>query len=303
MEDIPKKAIIFGSTASLPHEYRKLENQGIFEVPFKIRPDDDQSLEFLDNADVDPANRQRFIKYVQSQNHRIVTSQPNASEYLDALNRAVVWGADEIIIPAVISPKLSGAGNSINTAVNDFKTLSPVPVYLPEKTTKVSLAEGLDVLKAMSLRGAGKNGQEIIKTIDREYDNCEVSQIISDLEPLRKAGRVGRAGKLIAGILGVKAIISLDLEAGELFGIGKARGFEKYTQIAIDHIAAKMGDAAIKLCVAYFEPNEINIDKLVDRAKDQLNIVGNIDATEQSYVISSYTSVNSAALFAEKAQQ
>jgi len=119
-----KIAIVYGSSASMPYEYRTTNDKGIFEVPFKIIPDNDKSLEFLDTANVSKQNHMRFVDFVKSPDHRIFTSQPNSADYIEKFRVAEKWGAEEILIPAVISPALSGAANSLNNAINDLISIT-----------------------------------------------------------------------------------------------------------------------------------------------------------------------------------
>jgi DegV family protein with EDD domain len=296
-----KIAIVYGSSASMPLQYRTAQDRGVFEVPFKIIPDNDQLLEFRDTPDIKKVDRQRFIDYVKSPDHRIYTSQPNSQDYITSFKQAEEWGAEEIVIPAIISPILSGAANSVKNALDEYKAQSDIPIHVPDKLTKVSLVEGADVLKAMRLRDMGKNAVEIMQSIEDSYYDGEMAQVLSNLEPLRKAGRIGRAASLMAGVFNVKAILSLDLELGELYGVGKARGIEKYAKLMIEHIAKKMGDQAVRLSVAYFEPLEVDIDKIITRARSALNVTEkSVSKAEQSLVISAYTSVDSAGIIAEK---
>lgn len=297
-----KIAIVYGSSASMPMEYRTAEEKGIFEVPFKIIPDNDKSLEFLDTPDVDKQDRDRFIEYVKSPDHRVYTSQPNSEDYIARFKKAEEWGADEIIIPAIIPSTLSGAANSVNNAIEEYKATSDIPVYTPDTISKVSLAEGIDVIKAIDLREQGKASEDILHSIKDSYYDCEMAQVISDLEPLKKSGRIGKAAGYIAGVFDIKAVVSLDLEAGELYGIAKARGSEKYSKVIAKHLVSKMGNGAVKLTAAYFELQEIDLHKIIERTKNTLNvdISSEVKRVEQSYVISAYTSVDSAGIFAEK---
>jgi fatty acid-binding protein DegV len=106
---------------------------------------------------------------------------------------------------------------------------------------------------------------------------------------------------LVAGVLNIKAIASLDLELGDLYKVGKARGEEKYSKVMIEHIARKLGDHAVRLSATYFELNEVDLDKIITKAKNTLNVVEeDISKAEQSLVISAYTSVDSGAIYAEK---
>lgn len=292
-----KIAIVTGSSASLPYEIRQDKQNGIFNVPFIINTDDEKL--FDDDLYRSEEDKQTFIDLLSSR-HKISTTQPSQETYIKAIEDAKKWGAEEIIFPAIISPELSGAYNAIRSVVGENPAENfGVPIWLPERATKVSMAEGLDVLKALRLRERGLGAKAIMETIDREYDDNGMAQIFTSFKQLRKNGRIGRAKSLVAGAMGIKGVVSLDLNIGDLNKVGQARKWSEVYEIAIKHIASTVGKRAVRVAFTHFEIDEKYIEQFKENVFSKLNVREEGPTCEQSYVLSGHTDIGTLAAFAE----
>jgi DegV family protein with EDD domain len=308
MENAQKIAIITGSTASLPTEVRQDSKNGVFDVPFIIKIDDEDA--FLDRPDISETDQNRFDEALKSKSQRVSTSQPKVESYVKAFFDAENWGATDIMLPAIISPELSGANNAVNTAKNLYNGQSEkkLKIWLPKRTTKVSRAEGNDTLKAIRLREEGLSPAEIIDVIDDEYEDCEMAQIFTSFDQLVKNGRLGRA-KGFAGKLGVKAVVTIDLEKGDLIPVNvpiiQSRKWEAVCNIAVEHVAKKFGKTAVEITFTYDDIEQNKVDVLEEIAYQKLTVVNRQkpERTKQSLVITGHSDKGTAAIFAEKARR
>ena len=300
MRENNKIAIIGSSSAGLPPEIRNKKDEGYFDVPFQIIINDEMA--FLDTPNISDAENQMFVNALKDKKNTVATAQPSQQDYYQALQEAKEWGAEEIIVPSLISSKLSGAVNSLGAAINRFEEEhgnSP-KIILPDRFTKVSMAEGLDILKAIRLRELGKSAIQIMDIINEEYFDCGVAQVFTSFEQLRRNGRIGRAQSLAAGIFNVKGIVGLDLEDGVLDKIGQTRKWKEAYSIAVNHVANKVGPSAVRLVIPYFETEQQHIDNIRELAHTKLNVVEELPPVEQSKVISAHTDTGTFAIIAEK---
>jgi fatty acid-binding protein DegV len=133
-----------------------------------------------------------------------------------------------------------------------------------------------------------------------------MAQIFTNFDQLVKLGRIGRA-KGMAGKVGIKAVVSLDVQEGDLVSVNasifQSKKWESVYKVAFEHIAAKFGKNAVRLAFTYYEIEQKRIDRFIELAPEYLN-VANIEepeVDEQSYVLSCYSDKATVGIFAEKA--
>lgn len=135
--------------------------------------------------------------------------QSKFKEYQDA--------GDEVVC-LFISSQMSGTLQSAKLAVN---LLGADKIYLPD-TLNVTFALGLLVEEAAKMRDRGLSAAEIAQKVEGLVPRVRLWALIDDLKYLKMGGRLSATSALVASILGICPIITL--ENGLVEVVGKARG-------------------------------------------------------------------------------
>lgn len=204
------------------------------------------------------------------------TVQLNSEDYMNTYKKYLEEGYD--ILGVIFSSGLSGSFNSCRLAVNELKTMYPERTIEIVDTLAASTGEGLIALHA------AKNKQSGMSLIDNKNDLEEFKLhmshwfTVSDLEYLRRGGRVSNAAAFVGKALNIKPVLHVD-DQGHLIPkfkkIGRkasireiARQYEKsvdkdYPRICITH-ANCLEDAMElkKLVLKVSNPQEIIISNI-----------------------------------------
>ena len=119
-------------------------------------------------------------------------------------------------------------------------------VYLPD-TLNVTFALGLLVEEAVKMRDRGLSAAEIASEVEKLVPRVRLWALIDDLKYLKMGGRLSATSALVASILGICPIITL--ENGLVEVVGKARG-KKAAFKFIQNMVAKepiSGDFAVTI--------------------------------------------------------
>ncbi|NLK01223.1 MAG: DegV family protein [Clostridia bacterium] len=132
------------------------------------------------------------------------TSQPPPGKYVEVLSPLVDKGHEIIVI--TISSKLSGSYESALIAAEivggdrisiiDSKNTAAAQRYLLEYTVEGILA--------------GRTRSEIVSHIESKRRHIKLLLMPSDLEHLRRGGRIGGASALLGTVLDIKPILEID---------------------------------------------------------------------------------------------
>lgn len=126
-------------------------------------------------------------------------------------------GPDEVV-GLFISSMMSGTLQSARLAKN---LVGAENIYLPD-TLNVTFALGLLVEEAVKMRDRGLSAAEIAKEVEALVPRVRLWALIDDLKYLKMGGRLSATSALVASILGICPIITL--ENGLVEVVGKARG-------------------------------------------------------------------------------
>lgn len=149
----------------------------------------------------------------------------------------------EEVVCLFISSMMSGTLQSARIAKN---TVSADNVYLPD-TLNVTFALGLLVEEAVKMRDRGLSAAEIASEVEKLVPRVRLWALIDDLKYLKMGGRLSATSALVASILGICPIITL--ENGLVEVVGKARG-KKAAFKFIQNMVAKepiSGDFAVTI--------------------------------------------------------
>ncbi len=204
------------------------------------------------------------------------TVQLNSEDYISTYKKYLEEGYD--ILGVIFSSGLSGSYNSCRLALSDLKTMYPDRNIEIVDTLAASTGEGLIALHA------ARNKQNGMSLVDNKNDLEEFKLhmshwfTVSDLEYLRRGGRVSNAAAFVGKALNIKPVLHVDDE-GHLIPkfkkIGRkasireiARQYEKtvdkeYPTICITHAnclddAKELKDLVLKVS----NPKEIIISNI-----------------------------------------
>jgi DegV family protein with EDD domain len=202
-----KIALVTDSACDLPQDL--IDEHQIHVIPFHISFGDTL---FLDRVTITP---EQFYTLLQTHKEHPKSSQPTRKSVQDLF--AFLRSHYESIIAVNISDKLSGAFR-LSREASDVMGDYPVSVV---NSRQLSVSLGLIVYRAALAIRDGKSHAEIT---DMAEDLTKKTRILVDIQTLEymvRGGRVSPLKGLLAKILNLKPIISLDAE-GKAVGYGKS---------------------------------------------------------------------------------
>ena len=134
-------------------------------------------------------------------------------------------GAEKVLhftISSGLSPTKTVAAKAAAAVKKDF----PAFEVLVVDPLTATVGQGALVMLAVDLRDAGKTAEEAYEFVNAQRLHIQHFIVASDLNYLKKGGRVSSAAAAVGGILGIKPILSFD-DAGKLFLLDKVRGSKK----------------------------------------------------------------------------
>jgi DegV family protein with EDD domain len=183
-----------------------------------------------DGVDIDA---ETFVKRLRAGEHP-TTSQPAPAEFLGAFRRAAEDG--ETVLGVLVSSALSGTFASAEAAA---KRLDGDATIRLVDSRAASLTQGLLALRAAELAEIGRSADEIVAEIGRIRDQSGIFFTVDVFDNLLASGRIGRGKVMIAGLLDIRPVLTLD-EAGRAVPLTSVRGAAKVLPKMIDLIAARV---------------------------------------------------------------
>ena len=223
---LDKLAIVTDSTADLSLSY--YEKHHVEMVPLIVRFGDKA---FKDWIEIGP--RQFFERLGESE-VLPKTSQPSVAQFIEVYEKLA--NRAEQIVSIHISSELSGTVQAAQMAGD----LVDVPVTVID-TKSASLGTGLIVDAAVRARDAGLAAEEVIEKVRTVSEKSRIVFLVGTLKYLQLGGRIGKAQALVASMLNIKPILTLDngivAPYKKVKGISKARAEMK--QFFIDNTTGK----------------------------------------------------------------
>ena len=278
------------STADYPRSY--FEERGIPYACFHYELDGESCIDDI-YASTTP---EVFFGKLKAGSHS-KTSQPNAGEYVDLWEPYLQQGKD--ILHVTLSSGISGAYNSATLAAQQL-----APRY-PERTIRVidsltaSAGYGMLVDYMADLRDAGKTLEEVAAWTEEHKLNVNAWFFVSDLDCLKRGGRVSATSALLANALKICPVLNIDFE-GHLIPRQKIRTVKKaiveLSKMFVAHAeggAAYAGKCAISQSNCRADAEETA--RLIGEQAPALK--GTITITDIGTVIGSHTGPGAVALF------
>lgn len=166
-------------------------------------------------ANIDISNDE-FYEKLAAASELPKTAQITPAFFEDKFREYKESGDDVVCL--FISSMMSGTLQSAHLAKN---LLGADRIYLPD-TLNVTFALGLLVEEAVKMRDRGLSAADIAAEVEKLVPRVRLWALIDDLKYLKMGGRLSATSALVASILGICPIITL--ENGLVEVVGKARG-------------------------------------------------------------------------------
>lgn len=204
-------AIITDSTCGLPKEL--IERHNLIVIPCQVRIGEDVYREGVD------LTAEELFRRIFTSRATPATSLPSGEDYAAAFEEVQRRGVRQVL-GVFVASGLSGTFNGARLASQEYD----LDVELVDSGT-TSLGLGLLVLEAARQVDAGGELVAIASSLRAETDNLEVYALLDTLEFIRRGGRIGRVGELIANVLNIKPILRVSHNAADV--AARTRSYRK----------------------------------------------------------------------------
>lgn len=194
------------------------------------------------------------------------TSQPSAGDYVELYKEAAKAGLP--ILSFHLSEGLSG---SIKSARLAKEMLPDLPITIVDTGT-LSGAMGLQVLVAADMAMRGEMVCAILAAAKQIGQDTDILYTLETVEYLRRGGRIGRVAGAVAGLLGIRPVITVDKSTGTYVPAGRVRSFRAGLHLIVDQIVANVGEGAEISCIVLHGDCMPDVERFLERLKARLNV-------------------------------
>jgi uncharacterized protein len=224
-------SFVTDSACNLPDEITRAH--GIHVVPLSIVVGEGV---LRDGIDIDAA---AFAARLRS-GEQPTTSQPPPAAFLEAYRRAAEDG--ETVLGVILGSALSGTFSSAQAAARQL----PGAMVRLFDSRAAGLTQGFLLLKAAELAEAGADTGQIERELERIRAQSGVFFTVEVFDNLLASGRVGRGKVMIAGLLDIKPILTLDA-TGRVLPLDRVRGSRRVPSRMLDLLEQRVPRTAKQL--------------------------------------------------------
>lgn len=215
-----KVAIITDSCASIPDAlYGEL---GIRMVPYNLHIGKETRKDLVD------VTRDEFFAYLAQASEVPKTANPGVGDYIQAFSQALEEHQE--VISLHMTSKGSGAYQTATLAKETMSADARIEVV---DTLNVSMCHGWMTIEAARAAQAGHPTDAILSMLQEMIPVSKMLQTADTLRYLYLGGRIGMAKHLVASVLNIKPLITM--QDGVITALGTARSlkaaFRKMAQI------------------------------------------------------------------------
>ena len=231
------------------------QEKGIDVLPIYVTID---NVTYKDRYDLTP---EEFYSKFSSCKELPKTSQIPVADHYDAFKK---YSDEYSVIYCCISAGASGTAQSANMAKDMILEENPDADITIVKCNTFSYCYGLWVLKAAEMINQGKTKEEIVEYIETNAANTTFVMSVDDLTYLQKGGRIKASTKVIANVLDIKPILTL--EDGLIASKDKVRGSKKVAKKLLDLLVEEASDDYDQTITIY----HINCPEKAELLRDNL---------------------------------
>jgi DegV family protein with EDD domain len=237
-------AVVADSSADLPDAV--LDRHHIALVPLQVMFGDQT---FRDRVEL---KGEDFYRRMRASKVNPTTSQPTPGEFVRVLRDARAE-ADEVVA-VLLAARLSGTYQSGVTAAR----AAGIEGVEFVDSASASLGLGLLALRAAELAESGWNAKAIAEELRRVRRQSGCFITVDRFDNLLRSGRVTRGKALIAGMLDVKPILSLD-DLGGIVPVDRVRGRQNVVPRVLSLLERRLSPrpATVRFGIVHAEAPEI----------------------------------------------
>ena len=210
-----------------------IEDNDIYFVPVKFQAMD---RVYTDKVDIVP---EEFYQIMKQSPVLPKTSQPSFMDFSRIYEHLLAH------YQSIISVQLSGGlSGTFQTALQASNNIDPQRITVLDGRN-ISVGLGLIMMEAIKARKEGLDVEALLMRIKEAIENNKIFIGLPTLKYLVKGGRVTKAKGLIAKILNINPILSINQE-GALEPIGKTRGKKNLEQKILDIVFEKIKKIEMK---------------------------------------------------------
>ncbi|MCQ2381764.1 MAG: DegV family protein [Clostridia bacterium] len=260
-----KVAVVTDTNSGITPEFAKEIGVTVVPMPFLI-----DGEEYFENINL---TQEKFYKKIMS-GADVSTSQPNINSVAD-IWRELLKTHDEV----VHIPMSSGLSSSCDTATNFAKEFNGKVEVVDNH--RISVTQKQSVIDAVNLAKLGKSAKEIKEYLLATGMNSSIYIMLSTLKYLKKGGRITPAAALIANLLQIKPVLTIQGEKLDKFcqvmscNQGKKRMIDQIVKELNTRFKTQMENGNVKVSIAYtYDKDKADIFKAeVDKALEPYGIV------------------------------
>lgn len=234
-----KISIVTDSCASIPEKL--IEKLNIKIVPYYIH----HGEKIL--RDLVTIQREEFYQWLPTLKKLPKTASPGPGDYVKTYQALIDEGVKEIISIHMTS-KGSGAYQAAISAKQMIAEKFPDVKLEVIDTLNVSLCQGWMAIEAAREALRGASFEEVLQCVKAIMTRAQMLQTAGTLKYLHLGGRIGKAKHLVASMLNIKPIISM--EDGVIVSLGQTRTIKRVYQRIVAIIEEKI-DVNEKIKIAY----------------------------------------------------
>jgi len=228
-------AVVTDSTAALTPELARQHN--IHVAPLHIIWD---RVKYRDGIDMQP---QEFYQRLRKSATLPTTSGAIQAEFLQIFEG--LRGKADGIVTMVVTSELSAAYNAALTARELF---SDIPVEIIDSRL-ATMAMGFGVIAAARAAAAGGSMQEVVKAARDIFARVHLFFVLDTLDYLRRGGRVNLPAAVIANLLQVKPILTL--QDGKVVPAARPRTRAKALETLLSLMKKRVTDTPLHVAVMH----------------------------------------------------
>lgn len=218
-----KYVILTDSTTDLPNQYVIDNNIEILPLTFTLN--DKNYKNYFDEREISTKD---FYQSMREGNQPI-TAQVNSEEFISFVEPLVKKGLDVLYV--CFSSALSGTFNSARLGSEELLEKYPDAVIKVLDSKLPSMGEGLLVYYANKYKNEGLSLEDNFEKLNDTKTKISCWFTVSDIETLRRGGRVSNVQAFVAKTLKIKPILHVD-DDGKLVARTKKIG-RKHSLIAL----------------------------------------------------------------------
>ncbi len=251
-----KIAIVTDSTSDLPKDLLKSDN--IISIPLSVIF---KEATYLDDGK--EISIEDFYAKLKTEDDLPTTTQPTPKDFVETYTSLLK--EYDSILSIHISKKMSGTINSAELAKQQMPD-ADIEIFDSEL---VHMPLGFVALAAAGMVKDGKSRDEIVEALNGLRSKINVLFVPSTLEYLKKGGRIGKAKGLIASLLEIKPILTIN--AGEVSQFKTTRRWNQAKIELVNSMETMITDPK-KLIVSIGDSDAVeDAQEMEDRIKEKFS--------------------------------